>query len=374
MVTKKFLIFIFIIVFFTFSYGVVVGHYQFSPYFIFKEINTLVNNFNVKNEVQTIEIFEENIESLIQIDNYDDIVEKRNLLVKYIWKDNGFPKLETPLIENEILDQNYADLSNLKKIEKISIPMKYDVNSVIYHFVAKNSNDKLVIYHQGHSGDFVNGKNTIQFFLDKGYSVLAFSMPLLGMNNQPIVETEFGKIKLNSHKNLQLLDSPDFSSIVFFLEPIAVSLNYLEKNYSYSDYSFIGISGGGWTATLYSAIDSRISKTFSVAGSVPFFMRSMPENIGDYEQNLPSLYSIANYLDLYIMSSAGENRKFVQIFNKFDPCCFSGNTFPYSTMIENIIQKIGSGDYEIFIDDSHMEHKISENSLKIILNSIETTT
>jgi len=42
-------------------------------------------------------------------------------------------------------------------------------------------------------------------------------------------------------------------------------------------------------------------------------------------------------------------------------------------MIENTVQKIGTGDYEIFIDDSHLEHKISENSLKIILNSIETT-
>ena len=133
----------------------VVGHYQFSPYFIFKELKILVNNFNIENEVQTIDIFENNIESLIHIDNYDDIIEKRNFLIKYIWKDNNFPKLESPLIENEILDQNYVDLSNLKKIEKISIPMKYDVTSVVYHFIAENSNNKLVIYHQGHSGNTV---------------------------------------------------------------------------------------------------------------------------------------------------------------------------------------------------------------------------
>ena len=36
----------------------------------------------------------------------------------------------------------------------------------------------------------------IQKSLDDGYPVLAFSMPLLGMNNQPIIESEnFGKIK-----------------------------------------------------------------------------------------------------------------------------------------------------------------------------------
>jgi hypothetical protein len=65
----------------------------------------------------------------------------------------------------------------------------------------------------------------------------------------------------------------------------------------------LGISGGGWTTVLFSAIDDKISQNYSVVGSFPMFMRSDAKNIGDYEQMIPELYSIVNYLELYIMGS-----------------------------------------------------------------------
>ena len=97
----------------------------------------------------------------------------------------------------------------------------------------------------------------------------------------------------------------------------------------------IGISGGGWTTTLYAAIDDRISKSFSVAGSLPISLRIESRDIGDYEQTHREFYSIANYLELYVMCSYGENRMQMHIFNKLDPCCFSGDL---SMNYENIIK------------------------------------
>jgi len=249
--------------------------------------------------------------------------------------------------------------------------MDYDVKSTAYLFVAENSNNNLIIYHQGHAGDFLNGKKTIQFFLDKGYSILAFSMPLLGMNNQPVVDTSnFGKIKLTSHEYLKFLQSDEFTPIKFFIEPIFISLNYIDNQFNFESYSFVGLSGGGWTAILYSAIDDRISNTYSIAGSVPIYYRSIQQNLGDYEQTLPELYSIANYLELYIMSSYGDNRKLLQIFNKYDPCCFSGNhNYSYENILKEKLSDI-DGSFEIFIDDTHKEHKISDTVLKLIDKSI----
>ena len=108
--------------------------------------------------------------------------------------------------------------------------MDYSVNSIAYHFHPINSNNKLIIYHQGHRGDFILGKNTIQFFLNKGYSVIAFTMPLIGTNNKPIVSTEkLGTFKLVSHDSLNLLESNNFSPLKFFIEPVILSLNYLDK-------------------------------------------------------------------------------------------------------------------------------------------------
>ena len=131
----------------------------------------------------------------------------------------------------------------------------------------------------------------------------------------------------------------------------------------------IGISGGGWTTTIFSAIDERISKSFSVAGSYPIYLRSEPKNFGDYEQTYFELYSQVNYLEFYILGSY--ERYQLQIFNEFDPCCFSGNagkTFDF--IIQETITDIGTGNFEVFIDESQNQHKISKKSLEIILQRL----
>jgi len=308
------------------------------------------------------------IDSLIDINNEQDIFNKRNSLIDFIWTGKEFPHGKIPdIIENNILDPKYNDLSNLKQINKFEIIMDYKINSIAYHFIPVESNNVLIIYHQGHLGDFINGKKTIQFFLNEGYSVIAFSMPLMGMNEQPIIVLSNSNSKqFQSHDQLHLLESDNLSPIKFFVEPIALTLNYFDEKYDYNSYNMIGISGGGWVTVLYSAIDDRILESYSVAGSYPLFLRDT-RDIGDYEQKIPELYQIANYLELYILSSYGDNRKLIQIFNEKDPCCFSGKKI--STYQDNIIKKLnklGNGTFDIVLDDTHEEHKISEHALNII--------
>ena len=165
--------------------------------------------------------------------------------------------------------------------------------------------------------------------------------------------------------------SNNFSPIKFFVEPVILVVNHLENHYDFDSYHMIGISGGGWVATLVPAIDERIIESYSVAGSYPLFLRSAPENFGDYEQNHLELYQTANYLDLYVMASSGSDRKFVQIFNKFDPCCFDGDSFfSYEQEIKEVVTNLGDGYFEIYLDDTHSEHKISNHALEIIINEI----
>ena len=158
----------------------------------------------------------------------------------------------------------------------------------------------------------------------------------------------------------------------FFMEPITESLDYVDKEYKFSSYNMVGISGGGWTTVLYSAIDPRISKSYPVAGSAPMYLRfNNPKNMGDYEQMLPRLYETADYLDLYILGSYGEGRGQLQIFNKYDPCCFSGTGFTtYENQIKQEISNLGKGRFDVFLDENNKKHSISEESLKIILNDM----
>jgi len=352
-----------------------VGLYKIFPYEVLDsskdalfEQKTIQNNQFV-NQV--------NVNSLIKIDSKSDIDQKREFLTEFFWDAKTFQRIkdkaQLPEVETDISDSNYENLQSLKRIDRLTVEMEFGINSISYLFIPEQSNSKLILYHQGHGGDFLLGKNTIQFFLDRDFTVLAMAMPLLGMNNQPIVEIDgLGEMKLTSHKKLRLLETDSFNPMKLFLDPIQINLNFLDKEYDFKRYSMIGLSGGGWTTVVYSAIDERISDSFSVGGSIPFYLRVDSRDMGDYEQTNIELYKNVNYLELYVLDAYGDGRQHVQIFNKNDPCCFSGDgNETYEFVIKDRISQLGKGNFQIFIDDSHKEHKISENVLGIILKSID---
>ena len=363
---------IIIVVFFC---GVVVGLYEYFPYEGFNQTKKILFNEGTDEHIITSTSFEKfDANSIIEINTKEDLTYKRTSLIKYIWKDQMPTKLPISITEN-FVDDNFSDLENLKQLDKITIEMEHGVNSIAYFFIPHEQNNKLIIYHQGHDGDFLLGKNTIQFFLKNGYSIVAFSMPLKGMNSQPVIETsDFGPIKFVSHKQFTLLESSKFSPMKYFIEPIVLSLNFIDKNYDYDSYNMIGISGGGWTTIIYSAIDERISQSYSVAGSYPLHLRYETKNLGDYEQTNPNIYRISNYLELYTMSSSGDNRKLVQLFIYNDPCCFQAELyekFPYSNVIQDRLEILGNeGDFSVFLDSSTNKHEISDRVLNLILDGM----
>jgi hypothetical protein len=373
---KKFVIGLIAFTVFIFSYGVFVGTYKVFPYEIFDTTKKIVLSEKDEMDGSDLEttIYETDVKSLIHINDENDIIKKRSDLVHYIWKGKGLPSSTPSEVMSGISDSNFNDLTNLKRIDKFTITMEYGVDSIAYLFLADKSNNSLIIYNHGHDKGFNDGKNTIQFFLEKGYSVLAFSMPLKGMNSQPVIDLQdFGRVKFTSHDMFVFLESSEFSPIKYFVEPIFVSLNYIDENFAFDSYYMTGISGGGWTTILYAAIDPRIVQSYSVAGSVPIYLRFIPKNLGDYEQISPDLYRIVDYLDLYILGSYGDNRKLVQIFNKFDSCCFSGELYKtYENEVKAKVSQLHKGSFDIYLDDTHRGHKISEHALNLILDSMRS--
>ena len=366
-----FLVISFVSVFF---FGTFVGLYKIFPY------EFLDSSKDVLFEQKTIEknqpVKQSSIDSLIRIYDKSDIEQKRNFLMEFFWDVGSLQRVkdksQLPEVESGISDFNYKDFQNLKRIDRLTVEMEYGINSVSYLFLPEQPNEKLILYHQGHGGDFLLGKDTIKFFLDRNFTVFAMTMPLLGMNNQPIVEVDvLGKIKLTSHNQLRLLEANDFNPMKLFLDPIQINLNFLDKEYNFKRYSMIGLSGGGWTTVVYSAIDERISDSFSVASSMPFYLRVDDRDMGDYEQRNIELYQNVNYLELYVLSAYGDGRKHIQIFNKNDPCCFSGNGYEtYEFVIKDKISQLGKGNFQIFIDDTHTQHKISDHTLRLVHENI----
>ena len=374
-----------------FVYGVVVGHYQIFPFDELSNLNFFLSQTEPSITADRPQIFDkaQDISKRITINSENDLIEKRDKLVDYIWMDDGFPSRFPDNVDMSISPNGYQDIKNLERIDSFTINMDFgkyedkiflskdmEMNSISYLFTPTVSNKKLIIYHQGHAEqDFLEDKSKISEFLDNGFSVLIFSMPLYGMNNEPILEFErFGKLRLNSHNHFNLIDNEYFHPLKFFVEPIIVSLNYIEQNFDYDDYYMVGLSGGGWTTTLSSALDHRISKNYSIAGSFPLYMKSDRLNFGDYEQSKPELYSIATYEELYIMSSFYTDQHSVQIFIYNDPCCFQAELyekFPYGTVIQDQLDILGGGGkFSVFLDNSTRVHEVSDHALSLILDDM----
>ena len=161
--TSVLILLIFISIAISFSYGFFAGVFEYFPYSELNNIKQNVLDENVYDSAENNII--PNFNLLIDIKNTSDIQNKKNSLIQFIWK-NEFPSMQPTQIDYTITDENYQDLKNLKNIEQLRIEMKHGVNSIVYHFIPEKSNNKLILYHQGHGGDFLLGKNTIQYFLE----------------------------------------------------------------------------------------------------------------------------------------------------------------------------------------------------------------
>ena len=378
-----------------FVYGVVVGHYQIFPFDELSDLKFFLSQTEPVISPDRPQIYDnaQNISKRITINSENDLIKKRDKLIDYIWMGDGFPSQFPDHVDMNISPNGYQDIKNLERIDSFTINMDFgkyedkvflnkdmEMNSIAYLFTPVVSNKKLIIFHQDELGgsdelDFLEEKSKISMFLDNGISVLMFSMPGQGMNNEPVLEFErFGKLLLDSHNHFILIDNEYFHPVKFFVEPIIVSLNYIEQNFDYDDYYMFGISGGGWTTTLTSALDDRISKNYSIAGSFPLYMKSDRLNFGDYEQTIPELYNIATYEELYIMSSFYTDQRSVQIFIYNDPCCFQAELyekFPYGDAIQDQLDILGGGGkFSVFLDSSTRVHEVSDHALSLVLDDM----
>lgn len=351
----------------SFLYGVVSALRQYPPYGVVQEAYMKFMKTEYYQELDS-ELAKIDPKRFISISSQVDVVSKRRKLIEFIWGSNELPSTSPALIEESIQSERFGELP-VERVDKIVAKMEYGFDSIIYLLHPRQKNNKLIIYHQGHGPDRMEARN-LRFLLERGFSVMYFAMPLSGENTRPTMFVRpRGEIKFRSHNDLQYLRSEDFNPIKLFLEPVNVGLNYVEQ-FGYEEIYMMGLSGGGWTTTLYSAIDPRVSRSYPIAGTLPIYLRE-ERGYGDWEQQFPELYSIATYLELYIMGSYGEGRRQLQVLNQYDSCCFSGVEYRlYEDIIRNLVASLGKGEFSVFLDSSHRDHIISERALLFILEDI----
>jgi dienelactone hydrolase len=313
---------------------------------------------------------ETDVASLIRFGTARDAERVRQRLIRYIWSGAGRVPARLPEhVQLDIEDPRFDDLPNLRNLHRLEIPMDSGIVSVVYHFIPFQAEDRLVLYHHGHGGGFEQANEIIGALLDSGFSVLALAMPLEGMNSRPTVTlTGIGRVHLTSHEHLKLLSSHRLNPLRFFVQPVIVALNYAERTRGYRSISMVGLSGGGWTTVLAAALDPRIQVSVPVAGSLPVFLRER-RDWGDYEQTEPGLLAIANYPELYVLGTVGgARRRQVQVFNRFDPCCFAGLKHEmFESAVSEAVNRLGDGTFEAYADETHRHHVLSPHATQMLL-------
>lgn len=309
----------------------------------------------------------------LAIQSRSDTARTRERLIQFVWGAKRLPQ-NRPVQVNRSVPSPIADLENLKRVDALFIAMECGQQTVTYHFIAQHPNRRLVIVHQGHvcELDQYGVGDLIRDLLREGYSVLGAYMPQCRPGDCT------GSCTARHNAMFTSLVPSAGSPMRFFLEPIAVSLNYLESRHRaddfprYREFNMAGLSGGGWTTTVYAALDPRIRLSFPVAGTMPLHLRS-GGSIGDTEQTLPAFYRIAGYPDLYVLGAFGRGRSQVQILNRRDDCCFgeAQHRGPpsydeavrgYEKTVQEKLRALRSGSFRVEIDEVAPSHLISSNA------------
>ena len=318
------------------------------------------------------------VDSLITVRSGADVADRRRRLIDHVWKGSGLPE-GLPQVERGV---GCAELSGLTadRVDRLVRPLPHrgTATSYLVHPVRPRPG-RLAIYLSGH-GDPRSPRYhqpqlaVMRELLDRGYRVGSVDMPFFGWNRE---STSTGASEPPAgwpehHEVLAEVESADFSAARLFVEPAVTMINQVAAAEALTEVVLIGFSGGAWTATLLAAIDERVSHSFPVAGSSPFYLRPYPvskPNFGDWEQrreSQPGLYEIAGYLDLYVLGGAGAGRRQVQILNRFDPVCFPGvGHRSYAQPLADRAAILG-GSFAVVDDPTHGEHQVSPYAIAII--------
>jgi hypothetical protein len=307
----------------------------------------------------------------IRIKDKNDIDTLKKILINKIWQTDKIPTNIKPFkIEKNSNIKHQFNPNLIEGIDRITIVTNEVISSNISIIKPQSLvKHEAMIYHNGHGEDPEIEIRCINRLLEEGYMVIRIHMPLKGENEIPVYNFKLmGNIKIENHKILNYFQNPYPS----YFSPISGSINYVKEAYNIQIFHIMGISGGGWVAQLYAAMDTTILRSYSIAGSVPIEYRFFsPYDWGDAEQHDHRIFAHVSYPEIYVLGSNGKHRSQVHILNQYDPCCFKAEAGKYyKKAICEKINYLKSGEFIFLADSTEKSHTISEYALNYIIEHL----
>lgn len=304
--------------------------------------------------------------TIIRLQSASDFDARRQMLRNVAFGQSVIPDVRPDTVTRGVSHEDYAEMKNLASVDELIVVMRHSIASRIHHLIADDRINRLAIVHRGHGHDFSSLRQISTSLVAAGVDVLVIYMPLCGPNNRPILDHPFlGPVLLENHDHLIHIERP----LEIFMLPVAAAMNHALAFFDYEKVLMTGSSGGGWTTDVYAAIDTRINVSFSVAGSLPIYLRRDADQ-GDYEQHLPEMLEAANYLEMYILASTPSRRHW-QIFNENDPACFAGAGDRHK-LYEATVDRMAQWDGGRFraVSVPNRQHSYSAEAIKMIVQAI----
>ena len=227
--------------------------------------------------------------------------------------------------------------ADCSRVDQIAVPLPrggvsrvhlcYPAASPALHAVR----NKLVVMVNGHWEAYLSERNPgtasaymMYRLLQEGFHVLAVCMPTDGFNaSQSFAKLDTTPVTILSH-DFSVLEADGVAPLRFFLDGAIVGLDYALNLLGFTTADAIGISGGGWTAEMVAALDTRIRLTIPVFASVPEGLRIAaggPCDNGDWEQLPARSYwaKLGSYETVYVLGCIDPGRKRVQYLSSGNP-------------------------------------------------------
>jgi pimeloyl-ACP methyl ester carboxylesterase len=268
-----------------------------------------------------------------------------------------------------------GDLPDGTQLTKLYFEPGLGLSSWPYLARSPNARNRLVIYHHGFGDPIDRMSGFLSALLADGYDVLAINalghggtLAFVDSNQDGILPAARQSRKSNIFHQMSHFERP----LKYHLDPIVGALYAARQIHDYETVDMVGFSMGGFLTMLSAAVIPDIERSYPIAGVYPNFMRRGQEILHDSPPSYPPLMAAANHLEMFALGAAGVDRAQVQVFNRYDRCCFNGiRSDLYKTEVQNAVRRNGyGGRFDVLIDESHADHRISDFTTRAILQDL----
>lgn len=304
----------------------------------------------------------------------DDVMALRAKLSELVrdgWTGHGDPTDLRNVIEihpDELPSRRSEEIRTLAPIAGLRA-FRFDLGAGLLSYAVflkpPNPTGETVIVQYGFAGEFQDGRAYIERLLSHGLSIIGLN--LLGYGGNSIYQRIDGAFK-NLHHDVESIQGGTFPHIeqIFLAVSLAQSLNPGRPVH------LVGFSMGAFMVTFAAALDPRPAVVSANSGIYPSYLRDRKQDAPIGVAAHRGLLAAASHLDLMLLAALGEHRHYMQVFNRYDRCCYSNTKGKlYEPTLQARIKALGlPGGFHVEIDESHGRHMLSPRGADALIETI----